>query len=49
MKLFERRAGEVLWCPERLPPTFGVRVMLVNSFYQGTGRFKRKEAYAGNL
>ena len=41
MKLFERRAVEVLWRPQRLPSTLGVRVMLVDSFYPGTGGFGR--------
>ena len=32
MKLFERRIGKGLWRPERLPPTLGVGVIVVDSF-----------------
>src|SRR5687767_4911623 len=49
MKLFERSAGEILWCAELLPPTFGVRVMLVDSFFPdpgGFGRLREVDAHA---
>lgn len=48
MKLFERRAVEVLWRPECLPPTLGVRVMLVDSFHPGTRGFRRMREVDSN-
>ena len=41
MKLFERGAVEVLRRPQRLPPTLGVRMMLVDSLDPGTRGFWR--------